>query len=163
MASISVSSSNLLKYFTGALKDPAAPRWCGPSVEKCVRALERQNPAGLTKHHDFWDANIQFLTAKRTTEQIRDLDASWSHCRCDTAGNAVASSIHDLEGSGGGALEGLGNTIMVLIGPFVSLNEDVNSAKVARGSRPNHWPTSPLEIMPFGTIVGKVIVCRESF
>lgn len=159
--STSVSPSNLFRYFVEALENPAAPLWCGPSVSYSVLALDLLKPANLTQslyeHHEFWSTGIKFLTLKRTAEEVRALDASWSRCRCDTVGNALASSVHGLCRQRGD--QELGDTISLLIRPFFGLYQKVDSTKVARGSRPDQWPTSPLDIMPFGTIVQKPSVC----
>lgn len=157
-------ADQLVEFYVDALEDPLKPRWCGPSILQCIVTL--RDKINLTElmydHHIFWSTAIKFLTVKRTTEDIQSLDATWSYCRCDLGVNVIATRIHGQfrETRSRRARRDhriahvkLSDTMKHIIWPFAHLNSMTDSKKVARGTRPDYWPTSPMDLMPFGMLL----------
>jgi hypothetical protein len=157
-----------LAFIADALNDPHNPRWCGPSLLRCMASIHAQHKAKeslVQRNHLFGAAIISFLTAKRSTANFALLDSLWVKCSCseaDISGNDIAATLHFLSdkvshvltpgpeelGSGTALLKEIIDSLVLLLQVAI---RNLKPLSVAQGRHPDTWPAASKDLMPFGT------------
>ncbi|KAJ7122984.1 hypothetical protein C8R44DRAFT_876174 [Mycena epipterygia] len=163
-------TNQAIRWCKYGLSDPHKPPICamGSLYAAHTVCAPQAGKAGVTDTDIVWPSVLSFLTAKRTPEQMNQLQTNMNTCNCPVNQESALTHAHGArvlakgcEGLFSGGIIGIDPTAnmtpyhCLMIDLFTGLSRHLTSLGVTRTAKggADKWPKAPSDLLPHGVAI----------